>query len=109
MSRVNTELRVRLSKRSPGQSSSANGEAKMLSHPTTRRFAFTLSLIFLASSPAFADNYRDRERHFSLELPDGWQVMTDQEIAQLNKARLPSSWTPKLMITTGFRLCDGAE
>lgn len=71
--------------------------------PTTRRFAFALTLAFLASAPATADSYRDFDRLFTIELPNGWQVMTDQEIAQLNKAGVQSIWTPKLMITTAFR------
>jgi hypothetical protein len=32
-----------------------------------------------------AQSYRDDQRHFSIELPTGWQVMTTSEIDQVNK------------------------
>jgi hypothetical protein len=35
---------------------------------------------------ARAESYRDKERHFTVDLPQGWQVMTDQELAQINQA-----------------------
>lgn len=65
--------------------------------------AFSVPLVLLACSGASADTYRDHERHYSLTIPAGWQAMGPDELQKLNGGRPATPWTPKLMITAGFR------
>jgi len=48
-----------------------------------------------------AETYRDKERFFTVELPQGWQVMTDQELTKINQAG--NSFMSKIHYIQGFR------
>jgi hypothetical protein len=75
---------------------------------STSRSMAILGLTFVCHLVAIlqtrAESYRDKERHFTLELPQGWQVMTDQELAQINQAA-QSLGSPfmKVQYVQGFR------
>ena len=43
-----------------------------------------LSLIAILAGRCEAQNYRDADKHFTVELPKGWEVMSKSEMAQVN-------------------------
>src|SRR3954468_19850431 len=62
--------------------------------------------LFLSSRPALADSYHDPDRHFTFEIPKGWQEMEPPEVQQLRQAIPPAEAKPPVMITTAFRPKD---
>ena len=72
-------------------------------HCTLWWMATFLAAIVLVSGAAAGEPYRDAARHFSLMLPDGWQVMPAEEIEQLNQVFEALAPGEKLKYDTGFR------
>jgi hypothetical protein len=53
-----------------------------------------VSLVLHGGTSAFAAPYRDAARHYTLELPQGWEAMSAQELNQINellRQRVPGS------------------
>jgi hypothetical protein len=66
--------------------------------------AAVVMLVQASATPA--DTYRDQLRRFTLEIPPGWAEMSAAEVKAFDGAAGPSSSTPKLTITTGFRMAN---
>lgn len=60
-----------------------------------------ITLILLCAAAARAERYRNPQRHYSLELPEGWQEMAAQEISTINQ--FAQTLSPVLSYETGFR------
>ncbi len=57
--------------------------------PTLYRFVsplLAIAMVPILAGRCQAQTYRDDARHFSIELPRGWQAMTKAELAQVNSA-----------------------
>lgn len=89
------------------ESSKGNTHARFV--PMMPRSIFATALVIaLAVSQALGETFRDDARHFQVDLPMGWSVMSPQELGEFNANARQSMPNQKIEYIAGFRLAKSA-
>lgn len=68
---------------------------------------FALTCAFMTAQVSYAETYRDEGRHFSFEVPEGWRMMTKEDVGAINDRAARLNMSQKIVYLGGLRPVEG--